>query len=284
MPELLLKRNLAEYVGTMTLVLSRIADPATADATHVDLFYKFESDADSEPQFAGRVAAGHTLLLPLEIKAGETVRLYQNPVSGTGNRGFSNYAEMTQTTFASPQPPTLAELTFDSGTDDVTGTIAENGGTGDIHVLRQLGTDDYVEVDSVASGTTSFTDGPSVDGTYNYKLMQDGIDGDSNIRTVEVDVGVPGTGTAPTDLTAGYDDIDTASLAWTNHGGTGSNIVERKRNVTGIYSVVATLSSSANSHDDIVIRDPFNRTYYYRVRNESTDGYSNEADIFVPAE
>lgn len=172
-------------------------------------------------------------------------------------------------------PPTLSDLTFDDGI--VTGTFVVNGGTGTIRVLRKLGeAGSYAEVASVDAEDTDFTDSPGLDGTYFYKLTQDGVTGESTELSIEIELS---DGAPPSDLDGyTYEEGEGhtfwyVSLNWQNNGATGDNIVQQKLN-TGSWVNRGTLSSSTNTWEGfapgghLVIR--------YRVYNTSTAGYSNE--------
>jgi hypothetical protein len=279
MPDLILYENLCEPTFTKNIVLSGTAPEGTTPSIIAELFWRWEDEPDMEPQSLGSVAAGHELAVPFDLK-GRAIRIFRNDVTAGGAKAFADINQADQVVFQIDVPD-LEDLTFDTGTDEVTVTIANNGGTGDIKILRQFGSDDYVEVGSVAYSATTFIDSPPIDGTYNYKLTQVGQDGESNVKSVDVSTVGGTTGTAPTDLEGDFDGVETTSLTWTNHGGTGDIVVERKTG-SSAYAVVATLASSAVSHDDTVFAVNVNRTYYYRVSNTSVSGYSNEVQVFVP--
>lgn len=91
-------------------------------------------------------------------------------------------------------------------------------------------------------------------------------------------------GMAPSDLaidseTKVVDDYQ-IDLSWTNHGGTGSVIIERRLAYSGPFSTVATLSASATSHTDTVLAGSAPCPVYYRVKNTSAPGYSNTVDTY----
>lgn len=182
-----------------------------------------------------------------------------------------------------PLIPILISAIFDSGDDEVTLTFTSNGSDGDIRILRRLGSAEFAEIAVVDFNAGTYIDAPEIDGDYTYRLIQDGVTGESNAITVEVDVSDAGTGTAPSGLTADFDDVDTVTLSWVNNGGTGNNIIERRSSLAGTFSQVGMESSSATSSTNIVPTGmPHGAFYIYRVRNVSAPGYSNEASVYVP--
>jgi hypothetical protein len=179
--------------------------------------------------------------------------------------------------------PVLADATFSAG--DVTLTIANNGGTGNIQILRQLGTNDFVQIGEVSPATTSYVDSPVIDGTYTYKLTQTGQDGESNSKSVVVS-GVSGsTGSPPDTLDGSFDDgLDVVSLTWVNHGGTGDVVIEWKNHFSGGWHLLDTVTSADTTYDYAIVQDPeFSFSYNYRVSNTSVIGYSNVASVYIPA-
>ncbi len=112
-------------------------------------------------------------------------------------------------------------------------------------------------------------------------IQQDGIAGFSNELSVVVSGLASDVGSPPSGLTAVFDDVDTVTLDWTNNSGTGSNIIERAL-YGGSFEYVDSVSDSTITYDDTVVPDNFNRTYVYRISNESVAGYFNEAIVYVP--
>lgn len=172
----------------------------------------------------------------------------------------------------------ISSLSFNSSTNQVTVNITNNGGTGNIQILRRLDGGAWSQRGEVSSGTTSFVDAVSASGTYDYKLTQTGIAGESGIQSITVTV----TASAPSDLVVseycfGFDlNVD---LGWINNGASGNVIVQRKRG-SGFWSSIATLSSSTDSYTDIFFDGSQTGFYFYRVYNTAVSGYSNEVSVF----
>lgn len=281
MTPFVIRPHLSEPTFAKSLALNGVASEEETTSTVGDIYWRWEDEPDSKQQYLGKAVAGHSLLVPFDLQ-NRPIRLFLVSKTADGLKSVANITESEQIVFTPSTAPVLADLTFDSMTGEVTGTIAENQGTGTIRILRQLGTDGFFEIDNVPSGTTTFIDIPDLDGTYTYKLTQDGQSGESNSRSVVVSGAASPAGSPPTDLDGTFDGFDTVGLTWTNHGGTGNNIVEQKIGSGGTYVEVDSVGSGASISSVSVIRDSTNHTYYYRVRNESVDGYSNEEGVFVP--
>jgi hypothetical protein len=229
----------------------------------------------------GEGVAGGFVLVPFDPK-GRTIELSLIAKTEKGYRSSSFVDEGVRTLFT-VGAPALTDLTFSA--PDVTGTIANNGGHGNINVLRKLSTDtEFSAIQSVADTATTFTDTPAINGDYEYKLTQDGLDGESNTLNVTVTGGGGGAGTPPDGLSATFDGVETVSLSWTNHGGTGANIIEAKIGSSGSWSFVGSVTSGTNTFDDTETRGSTNYVVYYRVSNEDVSGYSNEDFVTIPRE
>lgn len=193
-------------------------------------------------------------------------------------RIFLNHVRLTVHYSISEPPPTLDDLNFSGST--VTGDFTNNGGTGTIRVYRKLGSGGtYAEVGSVSAEDTSFTDSPDLDGTYYYKLAQDGIAGFSNELSVVVTLP---TEDAPSDLSGFryelWPDNWEVSLSWTNNGGTGANVIEVSYDYGG-WSTYDIVDSSTSSYVGYTPDPMWAPSARYRVRNTSVSGYSNVIDI-----
>jgi hypothetical protein len=177
-----------------------------------------------------------------------------------------------------PTPPTIDSLSYAANV--VTGAFTVHGGTGTIRVLRKLETTGtYGEITSADADDGGWTDSPTLDGTYYYKLTQDGVTGESAESSVSVTL----TGSAPSDLTVGITDYDesidkyTVELDWTNHGATGNNVVQRQLG-SGTWSTIATLAAAENTYTTFVYGFVYESLIVrYRVYNTAASGYSNVA-------
>lgn len=260
------------------IALRGIADRATTVAA--EIYWRDPNDPTSNWQLFGEGKSGTTLQVPFDPK-GRTIEFSMIPKTATGFRSTNLLDDGVRTTFT-VGVPALTSLSFSA--PDVTGGIANNGGTGDISILRKLSTDDaFSVIQTVSAATTSFTDTPAINGDYEYKLTQAGQDGESNSLMVTVSGGGGGSGTPPDGLTAVFDGVDNVHLAWTNHGGGGSNIVELKYGA-GTWNQAAILLSTDNTYDDPESPSSTFVVVYYRVYNDAVTGYSNEVHVTIPRE
>lgn len=279
-PKLILRRQVAEPNLPLSMVLRGVPAGDTADSTVAEVSWRWEDEPDMKPQPLGKTAAGTELSVPFDLQ-GRSIRLFVNSRTEKGDTAAALVPNQEQKVFAPPTIPTLVAAEFDTGTDQVTLTIANNGGGGDINILRQIGSGGFALIATVGPAATSYVDSPAIDGSYQYKLTQNGVTGESNTRTVEVDVGSAGVGSPPSDLSALYDDVNTVTLTWTNNGGTGANVIERRMN-GGSWVTIGSVASGLATMEDMVFPSNIGRFYEYRVRNESVEGYSNTADVYVP--
>jgi hypothetical protein len=230
---------------------------------------------------SGEAKAGGAVQVPFDLK-GRTIEVSLVSKTEKGFRSTNVISDGVRATFTIG-PPALTDLTFSA--PDVTGDISNNGGTGDISVLRKLSTDSaFSVIQTVSAATTSFTDTPSVNGDYEYKLTQAGQDGESNTLSVTVTGAGGGAGTPPDGLSAVFDGVDTVNLSWTNHGGTGDNIVELKYGSSGTWSVAGSVGSGVSAFGDPEPPGPSFVVVYYRVYNDAVTGYSNEDHVTIPRE
>ncbi|MBV9214829.1 MAG: hypothetical protein JO053_01525 [Acidobacteria bacterium] len=282
MRDFILEDRLSEAGVPRNLVLDGTVPDYIPDTVTLSYYWRWLDQPDMHPQFLADGIPNTETHVPFELQ-GRAIIIYQIGRTDTGDPTDRDFAEAEKIVFGVPTQPTLVSAVFSSG--HVTLTIAPNNGTGTIHVYRQLGTDDYVEIGTAAYNATSYTDTPSLNGTYNYKLIQDALPGESNVKSATVTGGSSPAGSPPTGLGGSHDGVHTTSLTWTNHGGTGVNSIERKTNVGGTWAEIGTVSSGTASYSDVnAYAGHFNRTYYYRVRNMSVSGYTNELDVFVPAD
>lgn len=281
MPDLTLRQNLSEPTFSLNIALRGVVDTDTTPAIVSELYWRWEDEPDMKPQPLGKVTAGQELAVPFDLQ-GRQIRISSVALTEKGDQDVSNLKSAVSKLFTPTEVAVLADATFDSGTDEVTLTIDNNGGAGNINIFRQIDSEGFFLLTSVAPATTSYVDSPEIDGTYQYKLTQDLLTGESNTKTVAVDVDAAGAGSPPSALTANYDDgLETTDLDWTNNGGTGDNVIERKEGFNP-YTMIATVASSAITYTDSIERTSVSRSVYYRVRNTSVAGYSNVEVIYVP--
>lgn len=264
-----------------TLVLRGVVDDARTESASADVYFRFADDPKMSPQFLAPVVAGKTATAPIDLK-GRDIILYMVSKTKEGRQSAGFVEEGEQFYFATPTVAELASAVYDDTPNEVTLTIANNRGEGTIRILRKVGATDFSEIANVPYDETEYVDEPPIDGDYSYKLIQDGQLGESATKTVTVDNAGSSAGSPPDSLVAVFDDIDTVALNWSNNGGTGDNVIERKLNSGGLWANLATVSSATTSYNDTTIFPSLSyRTYYYRVKNLSAPGYSNEADVFI---
>lgn len=283
MTPFVIRPHLSESTFAKSLALNGVAVADETTSTVGDIYWRWEDEPEAKQQYLGKAVAGHSLLVPFDLQ-NRPIRLFLVSKTADGVESVANITESEQLVFTPSTTPVLLDLTFDGMSGEVEGTIAENQGIGTIRILRQLGSDEFFEIDSVSASTPTFIDIPILDGTYTYKLIQDGQSGESNSRSVVVTGAGSPAGSPPTALSGTFDGIDTVTLNWTNNGGTGLNKIEEKIGSGGVYAEVDSVASGVSTADIGVVRGSTNQTYYYRVRNESVAGYSNEDSVGVPRE
>ena len=265
---------------TLPLNIALTGQSARVTAASGDVYWRDPNDATSTWQPLGSGNAGSAITAPFVLKAGQTIELSLVSQSAKGFRSTNLVDEGVRTLF-SIGPPALTDLTFSA--PDVTGTIGNNGGTGDISILRNdISGDVWTVIQTVSASTTTFTDTPSINATYQYKLTQAGIDGESNALSVTVTGGGGGSGTPPDTLSGSFDGVDTVTLNWTNHGGTGDNHIEAKYGASGTWNTVGIVSSATSTYTVTESRSGSNYVVYYRVHNVDVTGYSNEIYTTIP--
>lgn len=279
MPDLTLKRRLASGRGPNNIALNGVAFAADMQTVAGQVFYRFEDDPAMEPQLLVQAVTGHDVDVPIDLK-GRAIRTFTRSLTYKGKQSVTRIEEGEQLLFNPSEAPVLVDAVFSD--PDVDLTIANNGGVGDISILRSIDGGVYGEIDTIAYNATSYSDTPAINGTYRYKLTQAGQDGESNIKEVVVSGGTSPAGSPPTLLTASYNDLmDETTLSWTNNGGTGLNVIERRMG-SGAYGIIASVSSGTATYGDTILPDPyFTRAYTYRVSNTSVAGYSNEDEVVV---
>ncbi len=279
--DITLRRRLSPPTLAYNIALHGLSSANRAVAVTAEVYWRNPNDPTSDWQFVGATKAGTTLTVPFELKS-QSIELSLVSLDTKGYRSTNLVANGVRTIFTLGAPA-LTDLTFSA--PDVTGTIANNGGTGNINVLRKISTDDaFTSIQSVTPATTTFTDTPAINGTYQYKLTQDGQDGESNTLSVVVTGAGGGAGTPPDGLSAVFDGVETVGLSWTNHGGTGANIIEAKIGSSGSWTFIGSVASGTNTFDDTETRGSTNYVVYYRVSNEDVSGYSNEDFVTIPRE
>lgn len=286
--DLYIRRNLSEPNLPLSLVLPAVPKDTTTDSVEAEILWRWEDEPDMKPESLGKTTAGQTLTVPFDMK-GRTIRLFVNSRTADGTPAFANVNDTVQTVFGQPSVAAIASATFDTVPDEVTLDISNNLGTGDISIYRQIESGGFIFLDTVTAATTSYVDDAlTVDGTYEYKLTQAGLAGESETVSVEVNIGTPPPGgTPPSSLSAfetfvtGPPDEYDVTLAWTAGSGAGNYTVERKTGSGGSWFSIAVVASSPYV-DTPVFAETVGRTYYYRVKQNDVTGYSNEASVFIP--
>lgn len=285
MREFSLDENLSEPTFTYTLLLDGTVDDDRVTAVSGELDWAWADEPGADKQPLGETAINTHLRVPFENPDRRPIRIGVVGKTKRGNRSVNDIRKARQTVFYPPDVPVISAIDFDAGTDDVTLDFVGNGSEGDIYVHRKIDSGDFAIIDTVAFDEIVYIDSPAIDGTYYYKLTQENVNGESNTVSVVVDVDTAPAGSPPDSLNAVLVVANTVDLDWSNNGGTGNNVVERRSTAFGgeSFAAVATESSGATTSSDIVPVMPYNIIYIYRVRNESVSGYSNEVDVYVPS-
>jgi hypothetical protein len=277
-----LRRRLSPAATPYNLALRGLPVDTDTESVSGEIYWRDANDATSQWQLLGVGKAGTTVEVPFDLK-GRTIELSLISKTSNGIRSTNIVDEGVRTTFAIG-PPALTSLSFSS--PDVTGDIGNNGGVGDISVLRKLSSESaFSVVQTVSASATTFTDTPTINGDYEYKLTQAGVEGESNTLSVTVTGAGGGAGTPPDTLgvtsTSVLDDSVDVTLGWTNHGGTGNNIIEAKIGSSGTWNQIAVVSSGTSTYTDSEPRGFSNYVIYYRVYNDEVIGYSNETHTTI---
>lgn len=282
MPDLILRRNLAEPTFALNIALRGVVDTETTEAIAAEILWRWEDEPDMKPQLLGKVTAGNELAVPFEPLQGREIRLYSIAKTAKGDQDAFDIKSASQKRFGASGVAEISAIAYDDTPNEVTGDIANNGGTGTIRVFRKQGSGgDFVQIQTLAYTATEFVDEPPSDETYYYKLTQDGQTGESSTLSVVVDNAGSTTGSAPTGLSAFYSDSPRqVELAWTNNGGTGQNIIERKVG-HGAWNTIDSVADTVDEYDDTFLFNHLNQFYTYRVSNESATGFSNEVSVYV---
>jgi autotransporter-associated beta strand protein len=138
------------------------------------------------------------------------------------------------------------------------------------------------QIGEVAAGVTNFTDTyllPTTD-SYYYRVLAANTAGYSAYSAEASASPLPVVPAAPNNLTANAVSASQINVIWVDNANneTGYSI-ERKINVGGTYSQIATVGASATNYNDTSVSSSTNY-YYYRVRANNAIGYSpysNEA-------
>jgi hypothetical protein len=281
---LVIRNNTSETIVPRGIFLDRtrpVTDETAAYA--VEVFWRFEDDPDMELERLGAAVPGSAINVPFDLQERPIV-LIRKSQSATGESNRQPLYEQPSVTFSPPTAPTLARVEY-VGDADIEVAYTANGGGGDINIFRDIDGEGFTLLTSAAFDTWLYTDTDAgIDGVYSYYLTQDGVEGQSTTLSDTVSGETAAAGSAPSGLSAVYDDVDIwVDLSWTNNGGTGLNIVEYKINLTGSWQIIVdNVGTSATSYVHAIDQTVFSRYFYYRVRNASNLTYSNEAGVFIP--
>ncbi len=70
-------------------------------------------------------------------------------------------------------------------------------------------------------------------------------------------------------------------IAWTNGTGGGTHTVEMKTTFNGNWGVVAT-GVTSGSYYYTFFSQTTGKTYYFRVKQDGVDGYTNTIGVYIP--
>jgi len=284
MADLILRRRLAPGTVPNNIAMYGVPQDTTTESVAAEVWWRFEDEPTMEPQLLGVQSAGFDLVVPFNLE-GREIRLFVVSRTATGEQSAREVREAVQTTFAQPEPPTLANVEYVADAS-IELTIAPNGGTGTINIWRSFEGEAFAVIDTVAYNAVYYLDTDcGIDGDYSYYLTQDDVTGVSNTLTDTVSGEGSPAGSPPSALDGTYDGVTDCDLSWTNNSGTGLNYIERRLNPSGSWVTIGSVSSGTNTYTDTTVaKRPFAQTYYYRVRNASVAGYSNELSVYIEAE
>ena len=199
-------------------------------------------------------------------------------IAPTGLDGFSSI------TLGFP-PQNIVDLFWNDNSNNEDGFIIE----------RKSGTGNFVIIDSVDSGITSYTDWNVIDTSlYNYRVrafQNNLLSGFSN--EVEILTSLRPID-SPINLVANTIDSASIHLSWFNGPSTYGEIkIERKTGENGLYSVIDSVQQGTNAYTDQDLQS--STTYFYRLyssyqnlvssfSNEdsaTTSGITNVEDEFI---
>lgn len=154
----------------------------------------------------------------------------------------------------------------------VSGTITNNGGTNPIHLFR-----DGVDLGAKSAG--SFSDTLGANGTYSYKVVQEGA-GESAPLSITVASGE--TSGAPAWNSTVYNEIKRRlELSWIPNGGSGDYTIDISFDYGANYS---NLTTAPNSPKNVVLDvQPYDRTALVRIsRASNTTEFGISDEIYIP--
>jgi hypothetical protein len=276
----MLEDNLGTPAVSRNLALNGIdVDAPTTEVQQDRYYWRWADDPTMEPQFLAEGVAGQNVSAPFDTQ-GRSVVFYRVSYDQKGQPTATHPRDGEQFVYVPPTAPQLASAVF--STPHVNLTFVSSGGTGDIRILRRTGTNDFAQIATAAFTDTAYADSPSVNATYDYKLIQDGQVGESAIQSATVTGISAGAGSPPDTLAGTWDTVNTVTLTWANHSGTGLNHIERRANSIGTWEEIDTVAAGTATYDDTDAgRLAHPRTLYYRVRNDSVLGYSDQVGVLI---
>jgi hypothetical protein len=277
MIDFVIEQNISESTYAKNIALSGIPEAVTAltlaTSTHADIYWRWADEVTSQPHFLGKVAAGHNLSVPFPNPTGRSIQIFAVSKTAAGVPNVRQITEATSKIFTIDLPQ-ITSLTYVPPT--VTGTIQNNGGTGDIHIFRSTDSITFTEIDVVAYTATGFTDTPDAGATYYYKLTQDGFAGESSI--ISIFVYAAGSDAPPTFTSATFS-TPNVNLVFARNGTQTGDIRILRKGSTGDYSEINHVAYSATSYSDTSIT--LNDTYTYKLSQDGVSGYSAEHSAVV---
>ena len=204
----------------------------------------------------------------------ETITINGNYNYRVKNANVATYSNEDDFDVASESEPS-ANIPTDLALSETDGVVTcdwvNHGGTGDNKIQRKQAGEGWAIVGTVGSGVATFDDESiTLDGDYIYRVYNEDEIGYTDEETITVDVpdgGGEETGTHPDGLYV-LESHGVIRAHWTNHGGTGDNLIEV--DVGGIYDFLAVADSLDTSK---IIEFPSAGTYSLRISNSSCTGY-----------
>jgi len=99
MANLILKENLSNSSVSLNIVLTGFALTSFTPSTVGEVFWRWEDEPETYPQFLGAQTAGFTLATPFDLQ-GKAIRLFLVSKTADGRRSVSDVREAEQVVFS----------------------------------------------------------------------------------------------------------------------------------------------------------------------------------------
>ncbi|MFA5794913.1 MAG: fibronectin type III domain-containing protein [Candidatus Brocadiia bacterium] len=205
--------------------------------------------------------------------------------NSSGESDYSNEAYATTPAPSLPDAPTsLVGIVVSSSQVNVTWVDNADNEEG-YKIERKIGAGSYDQLATVGPDVRSYSDSrASASTNYSYRVRGYNTAGDSSYSNeISLTTPAPTLPGAPTSLISTAVTSSRVNLNWTDHANNEDGFKIDRKVVSGSYTQIATVGSSATSYIDTDVLA--STTYYYRVRSYNSAGdsdYSNEANTTTP--